>query len=113
MCVLCGEMIVNLHWSEGVREDGCKEIVVGENQRQRLRNRLDKAKIAQNILNFYGLNLKEWCGSKFILNNTKGQSIIINHLGELWHEAAKLSKKDIDVLDSQLLEYLKRLSTNV
>ena len=39
MCVLCGELITSVHWSEGVREED-KEIVVGEKQRERVRQRL-------------------------------------------------------------------------
>lgn len=107
MCVLCGEMVVSMHWSEGVREEGCKEVVVGELQRERLRNRLQKVRIAQNILRFYGLSLKEWQGSKFVLSDAKGQSAIVPNLGALWEEAAKMAKRQIDVLDPNLLAYLR------
>ena len=107
MCILCGELITNLHWSEGVSSNE-KEIVVGDKQRDRMRQRLQKVKIVNMILNFYGLQLKEWNASKFVLSDKKGNTKIINHLGELWERAASLTSKDIDVLDIKLLEFLQR-----
>ncbi len=38
MCILCGEMITNLHWSEDIRDEGqgvAMEVIVGEKQRER------------------------------------------------------------------------------
>lgn len=109
MCILCGEMITNLHWSEEIRDEGqgvAMEVIVGEKQRERMRSRLQKVKIAQRILRFYGLGLKEWHGSKFILSDAKGQSVVVQHLGALWIEAGKMAKRDIDVLYSNFIEYL-------
>ena len=107
MCVLCGELITSIHWSEGVRDES-REIVVGEKQRERMRQRLQKVKVANDILRFYGLSLQEWNASKFVLSDKKGRSEIVNHLGELWERASMLTSKEIDVLDSKLLAFLQQ-----
>lgn len=107
MCVLCGELITSIHWSEGVQDES-KEIVVGEKQRERARQRLQKVQIANLILRFYGLELKDWNASQFILSDKKGRSEIVHHLGELWEKASLLTSKEINVLDSNLLAFLQK-----
>lgn len=72
MCILCGEMISTLHWSELNFKEEKHELNVGEEQKERLRIRLKKVKILNEILEFYGLKLKEWQNSKYILSNKKG-----------------------------------------
>lgn len=106
MCVLCGELITNIHWSEGVSSDE-KEVIVGDRQRDRMRQRLQKVQVVNKVLSFYGLQLKEWNASKFVLSDKKGNTKIINHLGELWERADSLTSKDIDVLDTKLLGFLQ------
>lgn len=90
MCVLCGELITSIHWSEGVQDES-KEIIVGEKQRERARQRLQKVRIANLILRFYGLELKDWNTSQFILSDKKGRGGIVHHLGELWEKASSLT----------------------
>ncbi|EBF5845441.1 hypothetical protein FI493_07390, partial [Campylobacter coli] len=58
-------------------------------------------------LEFYGLKLKEWQNSKYILSNKKGRDIIVNDLGDLWIKASELEKKSFDVLDENLLHFLR------
>lgn len=72
MCILCGEMISILHWSELNFKEEKHELSVGEEQKERLKIRLKKVKILNEILEFYGLKLKEWQNSKYILSNKKG-----------------------------------------
>lgn len=75
--------------------------------KKRLKIRLKKVKILNEILEFYGLKLKEWQNSKYILSNKKGRDIIVNDLGDLWIKASKLEKKSFDVLDENLLHFLR------
>ena len=107
MCILCGEMISTLHWSELNLKEEKHELSVGEEQKERLRIRLKKVKILNEILEFYGLKLKEWQNSKYILSNKKGCDIIVNDLGDLWIKASELEKKSFDVLDENLLHFLR------
>ncbi|WQS60469.1 hypothetical protein KVC62_01575 [Helicobacter pylori] len=122
MCVLCGELISSFHWSdENYGSDGSdsygsdenlKEpnafISTNENARERKRARLKRVGLLNQILAFYGLKIGDWQGAKFVLCDKKGQSVIVNDLGDLWDKAQNLAKKKMDALDSNLLAFLNQ-----
>ncbi|MGN8485852.1 hypothetical protein E5L21_01520 [Helicobacter pylori] len=122
MCVLCGELISSFHWSdENYGSDGSdsygsdenlKEpnalISTNENARERKRARLKRVGLLNQILAFYGLKIGDWQGAKFVLCDKKGQSVIVNDLGDLWDKARNLAKKKMDALDSNLLAFLNQ-----
>ncbi|EMR56751.1 hypothetical protein A607_0556 [Helicobacter pylori UMB_G1] len=122
MCVLCGELISSFHWTdENYGSDGSdsyeidenlKEpnalISANENARERKRARLKRVRLLNQILAFYGLKINDWQGAKFVLRDKKGQSVIVNDLGDLWDKAQKLAKKEMDALDSNLLAFLNQ-----
>ncbi len=119
MCVLCGELISSFHWSdenygsdsyeidEGLKEPNAL-ISTNENARERKRARLKRVGLLNQILAFYGLKINDWQGAKFVLCDKKGQSVIVNDLGDLWGKAQKLAKKEMDALDSHLLAFLNQ-----
>ncbi|PDX40047.1 hypothetical protein [Helicobacter pylori] len=122
MCVLCGELISSFHWSdenygtngsdsyeidENLREPNAL-ISANENARERKRARLKRVGLLNQILAFYGLKIGDWQGAKFVLCDKKGQSVIVNDLGDLWGKAQNLAKKKMDVLDSNLLAFLNQ-----
>ncbi|WQY70169.1 hypothetical protein E5L57_01565 [Helicobacter pylori] len=119
MCVLCGELISSFHWSdenygsdsyeidENLREPNAL-ISTNENARERKRARLKRVGLLNQILAFYGLKIDDWQGAKFVLCDKKGQSVIVNDLGDLWGKAQKLAKKEMDALDSNLLVFLNQ-----
>ncbi len=119
MCVLCGELISSFHWSdenygsdsyeidENLREPNAL-ISTNENARERKRVRLKRVGLLNQILAFYGLKINDWQGAKFVLCDKKGQSVIVNDLGDLWDKAQKLAKKEMDALDSNLLAFLNQ-----
>ncbi|KHL80659.1 hypothetical protein [Helicobacter pylori] len=119
MCVLCGELISSFHWSdenygsdsyeidEGLKEQNAL-ISTNENARERKRARLKRVGLLNQILAFYGLKINDWQGAKFVLCDKKGQSVIVNDLGDLWGKAQKLAKKEMDALDSNLLAFLNQ-----
>ncbi|WQZ18617.1 hypothetical protein KVM86_01510 [Helicobacter pylori] len=119
MCVLCGELISSFHWSDGTdRSDSCEIdenlrepnalISANEDARERKRVRLKRVRLLNQILAFYGLKIDDWQGAKFVLCDQKGQSVIVNDLGDLWDKAQKLAKKEMDALDSHLLAFLNQ-----
>ncbi|GAA8764311.1 hypothetical protein VN0806_01370 [Helicobacter pylori] len=119
MCVLCGELISSFHWSDGSDGSDSYEIdenlkgqnaliSANENARERKRARLKRVKLLNQILAFYGLKINDWQGTKFVLCDKKGQSVIVNDLGDLWDKAQKLAKKEMDALDSHLLAFLNQ-----
>ncbi|MGL2433029.1 hypothetical protein ACOWMK_00770 [Helicobacter pylori] len=122
MCVLCGELISSFHWSdenygtngsdsyeidENLREPNAL-ISANENARERKRARLKRVGLLNQILAFYGLKINDWQGAKFVLCDKKGQSVIVNDLGDLWDKAQNLAKKEMDALDSNLLAFLNQ-----
>ncbi len=119
MCVLCGELISSFHWTdrtygsdsyeidEGLREPNAL-ISANENARERKRARLKRVGLLNQILAFYGLKINDWQGAKFVLCDKKGQSVIVNDLGDLWDKAQNLAKKKMDALDSNLLAFLNQ-----
>ncbi|MGL2334481.1 hypothetical protein KVM13_01545 [Helicobacter pylori] len=119
MCVLCGELISSFHWSdenygsdsyeidENLKEPNAL-ISTNENARERKRARLKRVRLLNQILAFYGLKIDDWQGAKFVLCDKKGQSVIVNDLGDLWDKAQNLAKKKMDALDSNLLAFLNQ-----
>ncbi|RKV23214.1 hypothetical protein DD742_00990 [Helicobacter pylori] len=119
MCVLCGELISSFHWTDRIDgSDSCEidenlrepnaVISTNENARERKRARLKRVRLLNQILAFYGLKINDWQGAKFVLCDKKGQSMIVNDLGDLWGKAQKLAKKEMDALDSHLLAFLNK-----
>ncbi|GAA9290168.1 hypothetical protein TH0238_05380 [Helicobacter pylori] len=122
MCVLCGELISSFHWSDGSDGiDGSDSyeidenlkgrnavISTNENARERKRARLKRVRLLNQILAFYGLKINDWQGAKFVLCDKKGQSVMVNDLGDLWDKAQNLAKKEMDALDSNLLAFLNQ-----
>ncbi|KGI56105.1 hypothetical protein [Campylobacter sp. MIT 97-5078] len=108
MCILCGELISSFHWSDVSFKEEKANISAGENQKERQRSRLKRAKLLGLVLAFYGLSIKEWQNSKFILSDKKGKSLIVNDLGDLWLKAEELSSKPIDIFDLNFINFLKQ-----
>jgi len=111
MCVLCGELIMNVHWTDQPLHDTeyrrKTRIVAGESQRQRRRLRIKRVAVANKILAFYGLKLSDWNGSKYILSDKKGGMSVVNSLGDMWQTASKMCHKTLDPLDPKFLQSLE------
>ncbi|WP_120870358.1 hypothetical protein [Helicobacter pylori] len=119
MCVLCGELISSFHWTDRTYGSDSYEIdenlkgqnaliSANENARERKRVRLKRVRLLNQILAFYGLKINDWQGAKFVLCDKKGQSVMVNDLGDLWDKAQNLAKKEMDALDSHLLAFLNQ-----
>ncbi|MEX2416274.1 MAG: hypothetical protein WD424_09015 [Paenibacillaceae bacterium] len=106
MCVLCGEFVNRIHWTDLNRSQSGENIVVGESQKQRQQDRYRKTYLANQILTFYGLKLEDWIGSKFILRDLKGNTEVVQDIGQLWPAAEKLSKRKLDPLDPALMQFI-------
>jgi hypothetical protein len=108
MCVLCSGSVLQVHWTDrkNSSSDQLTAQKAGEAQRSRIRERHIRIRQSNKILGVYGLKLSDWTGSKYILNDKKGRTEIVQDLGALWAIAEKLLGKPIDPLDPVLMEAL-------
>lgn len=109
MCILCSDFITQVHWTDQKKEanSGGGEVVIGEGQRERQRERLKRAQLCNEILSLHRLKIRDWNGSKFILEDAKGNSRIVHDLGALWHDVQELIGKPINPLDDYLISKVK------
>lgn len=108
MCILCGELIMQDHWTDqDISGNDNSTAVTGEKQRDRKRNRMYREKLTNVVLKNYGLQLKEWNNSKYILKSKTGKNEIVHDLGALWISAEKMLHHPVDPLDSSLLENIR------
>jgi hypothetical protein len=99
MCGLCGALAGADHWT-----DAAVTAAGGtRSQRRQLRTR-----VANEVLAYYGLNLKEAAGGCPLLQNRTGQTALAPHLGALWPAAERLAKRPLDPLDPDLITALTR-----
>ncbi len=108
MCVLCGEFVAGAHWTDGHLEDATRspDARTGDYDRERRRERIRRAELANKVLRLYGLRVSDWNGGKYVLRDLKGRSELVGDLGALWPAAAKIIGRTPDPLDPTLLEAL-------
>lgn len=107
MCVLCGEFVMQVHWTDRKFDGNESTVVVGDTQlRSRQRDRHHRTRLANQILRNYGLKIDDWSGSKYILSDQKGSSEVVHDLGSLWPAAQKLIRRPLDPLDPALIQSL-------
>ncbi len=106
MCVLCGEFVAQPHWTDRHVEDRARAAGAGtggfDYHRERRRGRVRRASLANEVLTYYGLEVRDWDGSKYLLSDKKGRSALVQDLGSLWPAATKLAGRAPDPLDPAL-----------
>ena len=90
MCALCG-VLLEEHWAEG--EGG-------------RRGRALRVSLLNRVLAHFGLRLDDWSGRTYVLRDRKGHAAVVDNLGVLWAEAARLTGRPLDPLDPELLRAL-------
>jgi len=90
MCALCGVLLSD-HWAEN--EGG-------------RRARLFRVELVNRVLDHYALRLDDWAGRVYVLRDRTGRSVVVDNLGVLWTEAAKLAGRPLDPLDPGLVRAL-------
>lgn len=107
MCVLCGEFVMQVHWTDQARESE-GDIQTGSLQRNRKRSRLHRALLCNQILSPYRLKIEDWQGSKFILTDAKGNNVIVHDLSHVWPAVEKLLGYPVNPLDPELLSRIRK-----
>ena len=106
MCVLCGEFVMSVHWTDK-NSNSDSTVVVGDSQRSRQRTRIHRTTLSNKILKHYRLKLDDWNGSKYILSDLKGNQEVVHDLGTLWITAEKFLGRPINPLDPFLLQQIQ------
>jgi hypothetical protein len=106
MCILCGEFVTQHHWTEKHADDKVRASIDAgakdENRRNRRRERVRRAALANEVLHHYGLKVSDWSGTRYVLRDGKGRSELVQDLGSLWPAAQKLAGRPLDPLDPAL-----------
>ncbi|WP_294084536.1 hypothetical protein [Sphaerobacter sp.] len=115
MCVLCGVLWTEDHWSEAGAEeipdepDGTVVMEIHMARRgQRLRDRARRARMASTALRAWGITLQDWEGSCYIVRDRKGNSAVVPDLAQVWEAAEDMLGAPLDPLDPNLLAALRR-----
>ena len=102
MCVLCGELITRLHWSDQRGE----QQIAGEDAGAWRRERVLRLRALRAVVGHYGLTIADFNARSLVVGDAKGATTIVADLGDLWPVAERLAHRPLDPLDPDLLEAL-------
>ncbi|MFC4171149.1 hypothetical protein ACFOYU_03605 [Microvirga sp. GCM10011540] len=105
MCALCGVLGGSDHWTDAIARPGVFSRNPEAADRRRERSR--RVQCANKLLTFYGLRLRDWQGSAFLLTSATGKTEIVDHLAHLWIKAERLTGRKCDPLDPALIARLE------
>ena len=111
MCVLCGQMFGEIHWSE--RQLDPVQVSHGSGETTRRQERHARIRLLRKVLAQYGLEVgDDWSATNYIVGNRKGDQRLAAAMGELWRVAQQMAGKPLDPLDDSLLERLRNAESN-
>jgi len=103
MCVLCGDISGDVHWTER-RPQGVTE---GEGNRRQARFR--RSRMLNRVLAAHRVSVHDdLSGTQYVVSDLKGKSELARNLDDVWSAAARLAGGAIDPLDDRLLERLEQ-----
>ena len=114
MCGLCGMFAGERHWTERAAspaifgESGNGD---GRSDPPRVtpaRERQERVRLVNRVLDPFGLALGEWAASSYVLRTKTGRSEMVPDLGALWPAAERLLGRPCDPLDPAFLARLAR-----
>ena len=104
MCALCGVLGGSDHWADAAPRPGVFTRTADPVERRRERAR--RVGAANRILAHYAMSLSDWQGTAFVLSTATGKTEMVEHLAHLWVVAERLSGRQCDPLDPELLARL-------
>ncbi len=106
MCVLCGQMFSEIHWSERLLDPASVSDGAGETTRRQ--DRHARTRLIGKILAHYGLEVTDdLAASNYVVGNRKGAQTVVAGLAELWPAASRMAGRVLDPLDPALLDRLR------
>ena len=105
MCSLCGMLAGRGHWTDS---GSSPEVFNGrEVAHTTLRERQQRVRILNRILEHYGLSVSDFSATTYVLKTRTGRSRLVNNLSELWTAAEALLSRPCDPLDPALIDSLR------
>jgi len=105
MCSLCGILAGRGHWTDS---GSSPEAFKGREEVHTVaRERQQRVRILNRILQYYGLTISDWSTSAYLLKTRTGRTSLVNNLSELWPAAEALLSRPCDPLDPALIESLR------
>jgi hypothetical protein len=106
MCVLCGQMFTEIHWSERLLDP--ETVSQGAGETIRRQGRHARTRLLGRVLGHYGLDVSDdWSAMNYIVGNRKGSQQVVGSVAELWQAAATMAGRALDPLDPALLQRLR------
>ena len=107
MCLLCGDLLGEPHWTERSVQGGQDGSFAAEPNRRQARFR--RTRILNRVLRVSNLSVHEdLSGTNYVLGNGKGAQQVVQHLGQVWPAADRLAGRSLDPLDGRLLAALEK-----
>jgi hypothetical protein len=106
MCVLCGQLFTEIHWSERLLDPA--HVSQGEGETLRRQNRHVRTRLITDVLAHYRLDVRDDLSAmNYVVDNRKGVQLVVASLAELWPAAARMTGRPLDPLDGALLDHLR------
>jgi hypothetical protein len=106
MCVLCGQMFSEIHWSERLLDPELVSQGAGETARRQSRHA--RTRLIGKVLAHYRLDVSDdWSATNYVVGNRKGEQQVVASLAELWPAAGRMAGRPLDPLDCALLARLR------
>ena len=106
MCALCGVLGGKGHWSDSASAPAA---FAGRTEPQtRLRERQARTRLLNLVLKHYGVVVRDWSGSSYLLTSRTGRTAIVDTIADVWPAAERLAGRAIDPLDEQYLATLAK-----
>ena len=104
MCSLCATMGNGSFWTDAA---GHQEFEAAGERITHREERSRRVRLVNVVLQHYGLSLRDWSGSAYVLASVSGASEIVYHLNGIWSAAERLAQRVCDPLDAELLVKLQ------
>src|SRR6266581_2760469 len=101
MCLLCGDLVGEPHWTERIVQGGQICSFAGESNRRQARFR--RTRMLNRVLRAHTLSVHaDLSSTNYILANAKGWQEVVQHLGQMWTAADLLAGNSLDIVDARL-----------
>lgn len=102
MCGLCG-VLGTTHWSDAPAAPAAGEVAA----RPR-RERLERVRLLNRVLDAYALHLDDFHGRSYVLANRTGRAEVVPDVMAVWSVGAAMAGRPLDPLDEALLQRLEQ-----